>query len=384
MSLPFLLTDIRNKVRRITGRPNTAQISDAQIDQYINTYYVFDLSEQLRLESFRVNYQFVTNANQPAYDFPKNLYLTDMPPVYIGGYQSYFTQSRENFFRFNSQLTYYQQNVATGNGTVGPYSFTLTAVPVIPGFKPNGPYGGAYTPSVAAAPNNPGTDVPASVINWNVMISGQDINGTNINLVDDGGSDTIMVGTTPTSVHSNLGLLFDPNDQSTLPALARGTINYLTGQVNINAAPGFNQAIANGSTITCQSIPYVASRPRSACFFQDQILLYPTPDNAYTVSFEAFQYPTAFMGTTGSQPLNGNEFAQLKELWQLLAYGASDKIFADAGDMESLTKFRPLLEEQMKLCQRRTIVQYTSDRTATIYSDVGGNQYPWGNQFGGF
>ena len=37
MSVPFTLQDIRNKVRRVTGRPNAAQITDAQIDQYINT-----------------------------------------------------------------------------------------------------------------------------------------------------------------------------------------------------------------------------------------------------------------------------------------------------------------------------------------------------------
>jgi len=384
MTLPNTLLDIRNKVRRITGRPSANDISDLQIDQYINTYYIYDLPEQLRLESFRVNYQFVTNANQPAYDFPKNLYLTNMPPVYIGGYQSFMTQSRENFFRFNSQLTFVDSSAAIGNGTAGPYSFFLYDLPIIPGWKPNSTYGGAYTPSVAYAPGVPSTDIPASVINYNVLISGQDANGTSFNLIDDGGSSTILVGTYPTSVHSNVGLLFDPNDQSTLPANARGNINYITGEVNIFAV-GFNGNIAIGNPINVQSIPYVANRPRSVCFFQDQILVYPCPDSAYTVSFEAFQYPTAFL-STASPPVGADpaSYPQLKELWQLLAYGAADKIFSDAGDLDNMTKYRPLLEEQLKLCQRRTIVQYTSDRVATIYSDVGGNQFPWGNQFSGF
>ena len=259
-------------------------------------------------------------------------------------------------------------------------------LPIIPGWKPNSTYGGAYTPSVAYAPGVPSTDIPASVINYNVLISGQDANGTSFSLIDDGGSSTIMVGTFPTSVHSNVGLLFDPNDQSTLPSLARGNINYITGQVNIFAS-GFNGAIASGNPINVQSIPYVANRPRSVCFYQDQILLYPIPDQAYTVSFEAFQYPTAFLGQvggTGYPAADPNSYPQLQELWQLLAYGAADKIFIDAGDIDNMTKYRPLLEEQLKLCQRRTIVQYTSDRVATIYSDVGGNQFPWGNQFSGF
>jgi hypothetical protein len=375
MSVPFTLLDIRNKVRRITGRPNTAQITDAQIDQYINTYYIFDLNEELRMESFRYNYQFVTNANTPVYDFPKELYLTNMPPVYIGGYQSYMTQSRNNFFRITPQPDFLQQQVTTGNGTKGPYAFTLTNTPVMPGFKPN-PFG-AYTPSVAYVIGVPGTDIPASQVNWNVLISGQDATGRSINLVDDGGSSV--------NGHSNIGLLFDPNDNSTLPANARGTINYITGQVAINALPGFATAIAAGNPINCQYVPYVASRPQSVVFYQDQFILYPVPDQAYTVSFEAYKYPTAFLAVAPATAGDNALVPQLRELWQLLAYGAADKIFADAGDMDNLMKFRPLLQEQLKLCQRRTIVQQTSERAATIYSEQDRlSQWPFGNLFGGF
>jgi hypothetical protein len=112
------------------------------------------------------------------------------------------------------------------------------------------------------------------------------------------------------------------------------------------------------------------------CFFQDQLILYPIPDQAYTVSIEAFRYPTA-LAAAGNSP-------QLNEWWQLLAYGAADKIFADNGDIESLQKFRPLLEEQMKLVQRRSIVQYASERVSTIYSEQTGLfQYPFSGYFGG-
>jgi hypothetical protein len=53
--------------------------------------------------------------------------------------------------------------------------------------------------------------------------------------------------------------------------------------------------------------------------------------------------------------------------------------------MESAARFRPLLEEQLKLIQRQTIVQQTSERTATIYTETtGAGQFPFGNNFGGF
>lgn len=76
---------------------------------------------------------------------------------------------------------------------------------------------------------------------------------------------------------------------------------------------------------------------------------------------------------------------QVAEWWQLLAYGAADKIFADAGDFEMMNKFRPLLQEQMNLVLRRSIVQPTSERVATIYTEqTQFPQYPFGNLFTGF
>ena len=356
-NLPNTLQDIITKVRRVTGRPSATQISDNEIVNYINTFYIYDMPEHLRLESLRVNYQFTTSANTGVYDFPVDLYLTNSPPVYIGGYQSFMTQSRETFFRIYPTLNYVQQ-ITSGNATVGPYSGTLTQLPCMRGYKPNPP--GAY---VANAPTQPPANValPANQITWNVIVSGIDANGNSQTLVDDG-----------------LGNLISPNDPGTTPYVIRGSVNYTTGALTINAT-GFESAIATGNVINAQYIPYVASRPQAILFYQDQLFLQPIPDQAYTVSIEAYKYPTAFISTQKGAN------TQLKEWWQLLAYGAADKIFADNGDFESLQKFRPLLQEQMNLVQRRTIVQQTAERTASIYTEqTQFPQYPFGNVFSGF
>lgn len=346
MTAPSALINIRNKVRRITGRPSSSEITDGQIDTYINTFYIYDLPEHLRLQSLRVNYQFLTSANIPVYDFPTGLYLTVMPPVFIAGYQSFMTQSREAFFRINPELNLLQQSVATGNGTPGPYTFTLPATPILRGFKRNPP--GAFNPV--------STGYSVSNMNWNVLISGTDALGTSVSLVDDG-----------------LGGLWDVSDIiGVSPLVPRGSINYLTGAVTIN---NFISAIGVGNAINAQYVPYVASRPQSVVFYQDQISLYPIPDQAYTVSFECYAYPTTLV--------NDIDTPQLAEWWQLLAYGAADKIFADNADFENMSKFRPLLDEQMRLVQRRTLVQQTSERTATIYSEQNNpvGQFPFGNMF---
>ncbi len=369
MTVPSNLLDIRNKVRRITGRPSTTQISDAQIDNYINTFYIYDFPEHLQLISNRVNFQFVTTANTQIYDLPDDIYLTGMPPVYIGGYQSYMTQSRENFYRINPALNYLQQSVATGNGSGVGYSFTLINTPITGGWKPNPP--GAYSLS-----STPGNDIPANLLNWMVLISSTTADGNSVCLVDDGQGNLFNPGNTAANLN-------DPPDASTDPALARGSIDYATGLVQIPAsglALGFSKSIPIGTAINAQYVPYVASRPQSCVFFQQQFNLYPIPDQAYTVSFEAYRLPTALIDNPANEPS-----PQMTQWWQALAIGAALKIFEDNGDMENWQKYYPLLEHQLKLVQRRTIVQQTSERAPTIYTEQTAiGQYPFGNIFSGF
>lgn len=339
MVVPSTLLDIRNKVRRITARPSDNQITDSQIDEYINTYYIYDMPQQLKQESFRFNYQFITQPNIAVYEFPTDYYLEAMPPVYIGGYQCYMTQSRENFFRISPKLNYLQQAVVLGTGAAGPYTGTLINTPIMRGWQTN---------PVSALMKD---------MNWAILFSADDGSGGMFTLIDDGLGHLMATGDA-----------YDPTGGT-----ARGTINYLTGVFSLT----FTGAVAAGVSINAQYVPYVASRPQEVLFFQDQFQVYPIPDQAYTVSFEVYKKPTAL--------LNDGDSPQLKELWQLLAYGAADKIFADNADVESLMKFRPLLEEQMKLCLRRTINQYSSERAATIYTEQAGmNQYPFGNLFSGF
>lgn len=360
--LPNTLTDIINKVRRITGRPSPSQLSNNDIISYINTFYIYDMPEHLRLESLRSTWQFTTSANLDVYDFPTNLYLTTAAPIYIAGYQSYMTQSRENFYRLYPNLDFLQQ-LTTGNGGTGPYTGQCSQTPIIRGFQGNPP--GAYSATVISSVPHANSQVQFTT--YNVIVSGQDSLGVTHTLVDDG--------------LGNLVDVKDPANPMANPptyAVIRGNINYVTGVVSINST-GFTGAIATGNPINIQYTPYVASRPQAAVFYQDQIILRPIPDQAYIVSIEAYEYPSSFLSN------NNSATPQLNEWWQLLAYGAADKIFADNGDFENLQKFRPLMEEQMNLVQRRTIVQQTSERTSTIYTEqTQFPQYPFGNLFSGF
>ena len=138
------------------------------------------------------------------------------------------------------------------------------------------------------------------------------------------------------------------------------------------ASVEFNNAITG--VINAQNIPYVAARPQAILFFNDIFFLRPVPDQAYKVSMEAFRTPTALIGG-GTAPL-------LDEWWQYLAFGASKKILEDRLDVDGLSKIMPLLEEQQRLVLRRTLVQQTNERTATIYTEQ--VQFPYNNNFNTF
>lgn len=383
-ALPNTLSDIISKVRKVTGRPSQAQISDVEIIKYVNTFYVYDMPEHLKLISLRYNYEFLTRPNIPTYDFPTDAYITAMPPVYIAGYQTYMTQSRQNFFRINPNLNFEQVSLYTGSGALTPYTGNFlnaansnsslsgsssASLFVLPGFKANPP--GAYSSSATS-----NLDVPAKFLQWNVLISAKGVPDV-----------TSGIPVSYTLVDDGQGNLFAPTQTTTNPLSRAGTVNYITGAITItNFLDSTNSpvTIPAGNPINAQYIPYVASRPTNCMFFQDQILLYPVPDQAYTVSFEVYKYPISFT-VNPNGTFDGTLTPQLTEWWQLLAYGAADKIFADNADFESIAKFRPLLDEQMNLVLRRTIVQQTSERTASIYTEQQGpGQFPFGNNFSSF
>ena len=81
------------------------------------------------------------------------------------------------------------------------------------------------------------------------------------------------------------------------------------------------------------------------------------------------------MAATGSIP-------ELEEWWQYIAYGAAKKVFEDRMDLESVQSIMPEFKKQEMLCQRRTIVQNTNERTSTIYTEQTGvtsGGWGWGS-----
>jgi hypothetical protein len=362
------LQAIQNKVRRITRSPSQALLSDSDLQNYINTFVVYDFPEHLRTFLNRTQFSFYTNPYQdvyptneasfgtatsaesnPLYNF-QNKYLTIHPPVYVAGFQSQYMTSREQLFGY---------------------------FPIVNSISSIGPNGDGATTNFTGVINANQAQIPfnfmqqVGLLQNNVLFTSADSNFNGLVMAD------VPVINPVTGNKSIIGNLYDANSAAYQAALLNppilvnpiNTINYSTGvfSVTFSSPPGPNQPINS------ESVPQNLGRPRSICFYANQFILRPVPDIVYSVNFETYVRPTWLMETS-SVP-------ELEEYWQYIAYGASKKIFEDRMDLDSVQLIMPEFINQQNLCNRRTIVQYTNDRVATIYTESNGPSaggFGWG------
>jgi hypothetical protein len=333
------LANIRTKVRRITGRPSSQQITDGQIDEYINTFYIYDMPATLRLFTQETTFEFMTVANVDIYDMRSQLvytrtnpitgledfvpaadyYITVSPPAYIAGYQSFWSQSREQFFRTYPALATVSTQIQ-GNGTPGPYTFTFASTPIQ---------------------------------QRSITVGAIDDTGDTVNCID-----------VPINRTTGNWKIINTNTNVT------GVVNYLTGSVTVT----FPNNIPSGSKITFSAVPYQPSRPQALLFYDNIFTLRPIPDSNYLVKVNAFKRPTTL--------IDSDDYPELKQWWQYLAYGASLKIFQDSQDPEGEANATPEFKRQERMVLRRTLIERTQQRTSTIYTEM--SSFPYGNQQGQF
>jgi hypothetical protein len=115
--------------------------------------------------------------------------------------------------------------------------------------------------------------------------------------------------------------------------------------------------------------------PQAVLYYQDTFTLRPVPDQPYRVNLEAYITPTVL--------LDNDVAPDIQQWWQYIAYGAAKKIFEDRMDLDSVQQIMPEYKKQEQLVIRKTIVQYTNERTATVYTEQTGGLtsggFGWGS-----
>jgi len=121
------LSKIRSKVRKLTSSPSPAQLLDETIDEYINDFYLYDLPSHLQLLSLQKTYTFYTKPNVDRYSLPADpstapsssrAYYIVKPPVYVAGYEAFFTQNNQEFSNMYPAVD--QSVEISGENSIGP------------------------------------------------------------------------------------------------------------------------------------------------------------------------------------------------------------------------------------------------------------------------
>lgn len=362
------LEAIQQKVRRLTRSPSEAQLTTDDLNNYINTFVIYDFPAHLRTFQLRQPFSFTCNpyqdqypldiasyagainASQNAlYDF-QNKYLAIHKPVYVGGFETYYSQDRQEFYRHYPINSFIQTIGVNGDGVTTTYSGTVQ-------------FGGTQNQSLIA-------NQAFSILKRNVLFSSIDVNGNGLSMVDvpvvdsTTGGETIwgnlyVSGTTPVIPYTEPNATPIPIPTASPPytqdLIANNFINYVTGEFTVT----FPVAPYPGVAINSQTTPLIPSRPFGMLMYNNTLILRPVPDQPYIVSFEVDARPT--------QLLVQNSIPQLNELWMYIAYGTSKYVFEDRMDVDSVAAIMPEFKTQEALCLRRTLVQLTNARASTIY-----------------
>jgi hypothetical protein len=125
------VTQMTGMFRGVTGTPSTDQISDTEILQLLNNYYVYEMPFELKVQIQNQFLTFKTTPGVDVYAFPGG-YFTDSPGAYADGFPLVFYQDPDIFFQDWPQQ-YAVDNIATGNGVISNFTGGLQNPPIIIG-----------------------------------------------------------------------------------------------------------------------------------------------------------------------------------------------------------------------------------------------------------
>ena len=252
------LAAVRTKVRRLTRTPSQNQMTDATLDEYINTFVVYDFPEHLRTFTLRTRTSFFTTPYVDQYpagffpltDFP-NKYINVFEPVYVSGYKAFYSQSPEQFNNIYP-VNRTDETIGTGDGATVTFSGTL---------------------------NN------TELASMNVAFSYYNSGGTSESFKDA----TIRTATGPLATGN---LYTDATYPSTPPAAAIGsTVSYDDGTYSIT----FATAPASGTDVKARYLAVNAARPIAILYWNNTFTLRPVPDDVYEVVMEVDRQPTELL-----------------------------------------------------------------------------------------
>jgi hypothetical protein len=326
---------------------------------------LFDLDTTYRFETIPG----IVNYNMPLYSAqsstlqmsvgPYPVYQGFKGPATVNGLPLNFFTTEMGFNSTFLNLLNPSTSVAVGDGTAGPFNFTIPFAQCLPGYVD---MAGIISTGSTTDPIFGTTlaSIPVTSIYPGVFITYTTQDGR-IGTITDSGQ--FLSGNTGNILY---GLLRNPSPYQNPPAseslgtysTTSNTVNYNTGEVNVLFSGSSVPAV--GADINVQTYYYQPGLPRAILFKNNCLKILPPSNIPYLIEIGAYLTPTAFLNTTDAIP-----FAYMTEL---LARGAARKILSDTGDAEQLAFYEPLYREQKMLVWKRSQRIKTANPTPTIYN----------------
>ena len=345
------LQDIIEKVRQLAALGNGDQDSNSKIVDYINSYYLYDFPEDLRILRLKDVYSFNTVEGVDVYPFNYDGWSTIKTPIYCAKREISLFQNIRDFTNYSFEEQYIEA-LDIADGTIGPYAGTTTKSPMIRSSN-NNPLVDTQTAPTGIFPAGfPATFTDGNISRvQNILISANTATETLV-VTDDGAGN--LIG----------------------DVAAGGTIDYNTGVV---ANLTFSAVVPSGNDINIQYIPVTFGRPSRVLFSQYQFTVRPVPDQAYTIEMEGYRTPSmALMGTTDpNAPDLVNGRPEDFDWWELIAFGVAKKFYQDRLDVDGVQMMDAFLQEAINGAETKTYAQLGTRQASTIYRDEA-KQDVWG------
>jgi len=359
------LSDCIAKARALTASSNTFQVTDTYIVKQMQSFYLYDLPAKFRTFKLQDKYTFDTTKGVNTYFFNSELYTTVQQPCYCAKRELKFFTDPWQFYGINYNWQQIEQ-FAVGDGSEGPYSGQTQASPIL-----------------ASVNNDPGYSVFPNLYfpqsrSQNILISANSGYQSTENVTDDGKGNLIYIQTNTDTGQKEYGYFYSRIYATTSPYVSPGEaiIDYETGTITDLY---FQNPIPSGAPIKISYNPVVLGKPLAILFFQNQFTLTPTPDTGYTIELVAYRQPiqAIFTDTKTGNP-------ELSEWWEILAVGASKKIFEDRMDDDGVSYIDKMLKELYDILETRTAADIGKKSIKTLYTDQLTHNYStggWGGPF---
>ena len=372
--MTWSLSNIRQKVRNLTGTPSEDQLTNFEVDQYINNYYIYEMPHELKVQIENNFLDFKTEVGVDVYAFP-GAYLTDSPGAYADGFPLIFYQDPDIFYQDWPQQ-YAVDNLFTGDGVTVTFSGGLQNPPIIIGtcFITDGIQVLQDTGTSVMTQTidvGDGTAVYTDTLGAFPIISGSFSATSGNEIFSDNGNGTLtsnLGGTGTINYTTGVWALTFANvvpvgtnivgtytvqtlGIGTFAGNGFGTINYITGAISVT----FEIPPASTATIYGKYQGYQSNRPQGIMFFENKFTVRPVPDQVYQIRMQGFVLPNG---------LNTDESTPLQMEWgPLIAYGAALDIFDDRGDKENYNRYFQSFKRFENIALGRTIQQYTAEQS---------------------